>query len=592
MSGDRRRRIETALRDRLDGWWWQDLPEPRIAVVLTDGPGASRTRDALERLHPRPRIVPLAADHAQAMRDAIAVARPDGVVSVVRAGWIPRPGWLDGLMRHFSDGSVGAVADAPRGAPCERPRRVDWRTRGWSRLLGDAPPDGVIVRAAWLDATVGVHGVLPAIVAGGGAVVLDPERFRSQPLRSGRAGGRAPHTAARARPRARLSVVVPTVAGREAALSRCLGAISNQDLPADEVEVIVVPNGPRAMSLPHPPGADVVRPRREPSAAAARNAGADVATGDLVVFVDDDVQLARDALRAHMDAQGTPAVTIGPYLPAVAPRTLAEQTAFRWWHGFFDRAQRPGRQPTFADVVTGNLCVPRARFWALGGFDEAFSGCRREDWEFGSRVLGDGLAVRIVPGARARHDYSMSPRRLVRDAEGEGYGDVLMVGRHPDALEDLPLRAIHASASRGSSAWRRDVTLGRAVMGPLSRASDRGLAALERTGQRQAWLALLHGLCALAYRAGVQRAISSGHTLPRPVHRETRIDLARPRRPGSAPGLGRVALTLGPSGLGAFHPRGAQWDVEEVVARALEMLDRLPERVVDERILARRAGGA
>lgn len=593
MTAQRRRRIEAVLRDRLDGWWWRDLPDPSVTVGLTRGPAAPATRDGLARLRPAPQVIPLDV-HGVDLRAwrAVAAAGPGGVISVVEAGWLPRPGWLDGLMRHLSDGSVAAIADAPEHAPGDRPQRVDWRTRGWARLLGHVPPAGAILRADWIGVPTDLHGTLRQIVADGGAVVLDPARFRDAPAGFARPSRRGRPVAARARPRTPVSVVVPTVAGRQSALSRCLTAVSNQDLPAEDIEVIVVPNGASASSLPHPPGADLVLPRVDPSAAAARNAGAEAARGELVVFVDDDVLLAPGALRAHLGAQGAPAVTVGPYPPASAPRTLAEQTAFRWWHGFFDRAQRRGRQPTFVDVVTGNMGVPRETFRALGGFDEAFRGCRREDWEFGNRVLKDGLPVVVVPGAGALHAYSMSPRRLIHDAEGEGYGDVLLVRRHPDALEDLPLRAMGAAASRATIAWRRDAILGRAVVGPLERAADAALASLERAGRRRAWLGLLHGLCALAYRAGVQRAIESGHPLPAPVHRETCIDLSRHRRPGSAPGLGRVTLTLGASRLGAFHPRGGQWDVDIVVDRALEMMDRLPERVVDEGLAPIRAGGA
>ena len=98
------------------------------------------------------------------------------------------------------------------------------------------------------------------------------------------------------------SIVVPT-RGRPAPLRSCLAALSGLDYPGDRFEVIVVDDGGRdrleGVREEFSGGLDITLHRQPPAGpAAARNAGARLATRDVLAFTDDDCVAAVDWLQA------------------------------------------------------------------------------------------------------------------------------------------------------------------------------------------------------------------------------------------------------------------------------------------------------
>lgn len=79
-------------------------------------------------------------------------------------------------------------------------------------------------------------------------------------------------------------------------LDRCLAAILAAELPPEEIIVVRAPGMPAAIG----PGVVSVDSPAFGGPAAARNAGAQIATGDVLVFVDADV--ANQAGRLRTDA--------------------------------------------------------------------------------------------------------------------------------------------------------------------------------------------------------------------------------------------------------------------------------------------------
>ncbi len=181
-----------------------------------------------------------------------------------------------------------------------------------------------------------------------------------------------------------LSVVIAT-RDRAAFLARALDSLAVQrDAPA--FEVVIADNGSRDGT------ADLVRARAataafplhyvfagEPNRGAARNAGVRAATGDIVLFVDDDVRLPAQFLFAHASAhaqRGGRAVS-GPILNVPTPHDEPSPSMFNYSGAFF---------------CTCNVSVARAAFDAVGGFDEHFTLYGWEDTELGLRLRGSGVA--------------------------------------------------------------------------------------------------------------------------------------------------------------------------------------------------------
>src|SRR5512133_1561145 len=127
-------------------------------------------------------------------------------------------------------------------------------------------------------------------------------------------------------PRSQLSVVIPTH-NKRPVLAETLGALKAQTLPADQFEVLVVDDGSTdgtaaLLDAYRPPYSFRWLAQTNLGAAAARNAGAAVAAGDILLFLDADIVAAPDLAAAHLGFQETheAALMVGRVLsPKVAP---------------------------------------------------------------------------------------------------------------------------------------------------------------------------------------------------------------------------------------------------------------------------------
>ncbi|HEX7134204.1 MAG TPA: glycosyltransferase [Iamia sp.] len=177
-----------------------------------------------------------------------------------------------------------------------------------------------------------------------------------------------------------LTVVVPATDG-PATLPRCVAAVERA---ADGPEQVVVVDGPAALTVTE-----------------ARNLGVERATGDVVVFVDSDVEVHPDAftrLRAAFADDGLTAV----------------------FGSYDDRPPAPGVVSTFRNLLhhhvhqrgggpaetfwTGLGAVRRAAFLAVGGFDEGrYLRPSVEDIDLGRRLIAAGARIELDPDVQGTH---------------------------------------------------------------------------------------------------------------------------------------------------------------------------------------------
>jgi glycosyltransferase involved in cell wall biosynthesis len=127
-----------------------------------------------------------------------------------------------------------------------------------------------------------------------------------------------------------VSIVIPTHNRRDS-VERALRALTRQTYPLAASEVIVVADGctdgtPEISRAGWPfPLRIMEEASRGP--AAARNRGAAVATGELLIFLDDDIEVSPGFVAAHVRAHadggpGCVAVGLSPYTHLTLPTKL------------------------------------------------------------------------------------------------------------------------------------------------------------------------------------------------------------------------------------------------------------------------------
>lgn len=230
-----------------------------------------------------------------------------------------------------------------------------------------------------------------------------------------------------------VSVVVPTY-NRVGRLRHVLEALERQQYPADCYEVVVVSDGSTDGTHAY---LEALRPKstlrwfsqsnRGP--AAARNVGVDKATGDLVVFIDDDLVpdagLLAEHVRVHQEMAGRDVVALGPML---SPDGFVMAPWVRWEQDMLMKQYlamlRGDWEPTARQFYTGNASLRRSHILAAGGFDESFR--RAEDVELAYRLAARGLSFVFTMKAAGMHYADRSYRSWLDAAFAYGRNDVIM----------------------------------------------------------------------------------------------------------------------------------------------------------------------
>jgi GT2 family glycosyltransferase len=255
----------------------------------------------------------------------------------------------------------------------------------------------------------------------------------------------------------RISVVVPTYQ-RCASVRRTLEALARQTLPASEYEVIVPIDGSddgtkemiERLRTPHRLST-IWQPNQ--GRAAARNAGLRLAKGNLIVFLDDDMEPVPDFLQAHFDAHppGSRRAVVGP-VPILPDSSSPPIVHYRrsGIDALLDRLAQPGYKLGFRDVYTGNLSLSREVLREVGGLDETFKLYGNEDYELALRLMKVGVELAYIPQAVAYQRYDKDFAALARDSIDRGHTAVMFARKHPDVASGLKLTTYH----EGSRKWR------------------------------------------------------------------------------------------------------------------------------------------
>jgi glycosyltransferase involved in cell wall biosynthesis len=197
-----------------------------------------------------------------------------------------------------------------------------------------------------------------------------------------------------------VSVIVPVYNGGSV-FKECLEHLLASDYPSFEVIVSDDGSTDGSLELAQQTGVVTLRSPVRQGAAVARNAGANIARGELLFFTDSDVWVEKDTiskLAAYLWEDPTLDAVIGSYSPYVPYRDVWSR--FKNLHHHYIHQISQSQAITF---WTGCGMIRRESFFAVGGFDHSYKGATIEDIELGYRLTKAGRKIRLAREIQVTH---------------------------------------------------------------------------------------------------------------------------------------------------------------------------------------------
>lgn len=202
-----------------------------------------------------------------------------------------------------------------------------------------------------------------------------------------------------------VSVILPAH-NEERFIAMAIRSLRDQSYPSDRIEIVVADNGStdNTRHIAECLGATVVDARGRP-VGAVRNAGAAIATGAVLVFIDGDCTARDGCIDAAVSAlRDTHVGAVGGVCSAPIDGTWME----RAW-------PVPGPVQSVETEALAASCfiIRKCMFEHIGGFDETLTS--GEDDEISTRLRGHGLSLLLLPDCEVvHHGYPSSAMGVLR----------------------------------------------------------------------------------------------------------------------------------------------------------------------------------
>lgn len=205
-----------------------------------------------------------------------------------------------------------------------------------------------------------------------------------------------------------VSVVVPAL-NAEDELPHCLEALLGSTHPPDEIIVVDDGSDDGTADAARDYPVHLLQLGAPHGAASARNHGARLAIGDIVLFVDADVVLHPDSIERvvkHFVREPSIGALFGTYDNEPAHKDFVSQ--YRNLLHYYTHMHGDSHAETF---WSGCGAVRREVFEAVGGFDEEMRAM--EDVELGYRLRAAGQEIRLYSDILSRHLKRWTLRSMI-----------------------------------------------------------------------------------------------------------------------------------------------------------------------------------
>ena len=181
--------------------------------------------------------------------------------------------------------------------------------------------------------------------------------------------------------------------------------------------------------------------------AATRNRGIKEATGQYILFIDDDIWAEAQLLQAHYDKQkeiGDGVVVGAVPVHADIPRDPVNEHYRGRMERLHAQMQAKAADLPYNLFFTGNVSVPKAEIVKAGMFDESFKTYSCEDTELGYRLKRSGLRFVHEPKAVGWHYNIETLGSYLLKSENWGRSAWVFAGLHPEVSEEISVAGLLA----------------------------------------------------------------------------------------------------------------------------------------------------
>jgi GT2 family glycosyltransferase len=208
-----------------------------------------------------------------------------------------------------------------------------------------------------------------------------------------------------------ISVIIPVHRGGKA-FSQCLASLKNSRLFPSEVIIVVDGEDNQSYRVAEGFGAKLLQLKSNRGPATARNRGAEVAKGDILLFIDADVTIQPDTLEKIVSVfQNDPdlAALMGSYDDRPGASNFLSQYKNLFHH--YNHQIGSEEASTFWGACGA---IKRDIFLKMGGFNESYRRPCIEDIDLGYRLKVRGYRIRLCKNIYVKHLKHWTPYSLLR----------------------------------------------------------------------------------------------------------------------------------------------------------------------------------
>ncbi len=232
-----------------------------------------------------------------------------------------------------------------------------------------------------------------------------------------------------------VSIVVPAF-NEEKNIERSITSLLNQDFKG-KYEIIVVNDGStdnteKTVKEIIKKSENKIKLLNQPNQgpAAARNAGAKIAKGKIVLFTDSDCVVEKGWIKEMVEPFKNKEVVgvQGRYKIYNKESLVARFVQYE----IEERYQRMEKQKYIDFIGSYSAGYRKDVFLKFGGFDTSFKKASGEDPEISYRIADKGMKMVFAPKAVVYHSHPDTLKRYLKMKYGRGYWGELLYKKHPE----------------------------------------------------------------------------------------------------------------------------------------------------------------